>query len=141
MPNTLQKQIHQPPRRASNPKKGVSPSRHLSANMAQLGPPLLQLSAHLTHLGRTLARIFREILTQTSPKTSQATERPPKPRFWTIFGPSRPLFSLILMLVRSQTLPSFRLNNKVAGKVCKLEPSRTKVTLGTNIYKLLEKII
>ena len=42
------------------------------ANMGQLGPLLLQLSAHLTHLGRTLATIFGENLTHISPKTPQA---------------------------------------------------------------------
>ena len=63
-----------------------APSRHLSANMGQLGPLLLQLIAALPRLGRTSATIFREILSQISPKTPQATPRPPKPRFWTILG-------------------------------------------------------
>ena len=73
------------PKSTPKPPSGAS-SRHLSANMGQLGPPLLHLNAPLPRLGRTWATISREIRSQISPKTPQATPRPPKPRFWTILG-------------------------------------------------------
>ena len=86
-----------------------APSRHLSANMGQLGPLLLQLGALLSDLGPLLATTFWETEKSStkfrlrSPKSSQSRSKTLQA---TIFHDFRPIQTSIFM-----DLKAFGTNN------------------------------